>query len=305
MTERERSTYAAGAPVANESGDVMRGRVCVVTGASSGIGRATATALARLGTTVVAISRDATRGATVVREIVGATGNERVSLVVCDLSSMRAIERAATEIEATYPALHALVNNAGVSLARRQESDGGVETTLAVNHLAPFVLTQRLAPMLERGAPSRVVNVTSQFARWGRLDFADLESRRRYNGTRAYLQSKLANIAFTMSLSERLQDRAVRVLCVYPRLSVTKLLADRWWWRSPVLVPLWRFLFDSAEIAARSVVGAVVAPDHAIAGATCLDSRGRSVRPPRAVLERSVRERLWMETERILSRMPG
>jgi NAD(P)-dependent dehydrogenase (short-subunit alcohol dehydrogenase family) len=218
---------------------------------------------------------------------------------------MLSIERAATEIESKHPALHALVNNAGVSLARRSESDGGVETTLAVNHLAPFVLTHRLASMLERGAPSRVVNVSSQFARWGRLDFRDLESRRRYNGTLAYLQSKLANLAFTMSMSERLAPRGVKVLCAYPRLSVTGLLADRWWWRSSLLTPMWRVLFDAPEIAAQPVVRAVTAPDAEIEATTCLDSRGRSVRPPRAVRERSIRERLWTETERILARARG
>src|SRR5205085_12532713 len=123
-----------------------------------------------------------------------------------------------------YPRIQLLVNNAGVQHVRRRLSVDGIESTFAVNHLAPFLLTQLLMPSLRAGAPSRVVTISSSLARWGRVNFADLQGTRHYNGTRAYLQSKLANIMFTMSLAERLVGSHVSTICVYPGLVVTDLL---------------------------------------------------------------------------------
>src|SRR5690242_18866583 len=149
--------------------------VAVVTGASRGIGHATAAELSRRGATVVTVGREGTR-----------------STVTGDLSSLSSVRAVAAEIGERYPRIRLLVNNAVVQHTRRTVTIDGNEATLAVNHLAPFLLTCLLMPSLRAGAPSRVVTLSSSLARWGRIAFDDLQSEKRYNGTRAYLQSKLA-----------------------------------------------------------------------------------------------------------------
>ncbi|HKN68361.1 MAG TPA: SDR family NAD(P)-dependent oxidoreductase [Gemmatimonadaceae bacterium] len=254
--------------------------VCVVTGASRGIGKSTAAALAARGATVVTLGRDPSR-----------------NTVECDLASFASIRRAAADITARWPRIHLLVNNAGVQHRRRCISADGIEATLAVNHLAPFLLTRLLLPSLEAAAPARVVTVSSSLARWGRIDFDDLQQTRRYNGTRAYLQSKLANGMFTMSLAERLTTRGVAAVCVYPGLVVTDLLRERWWWRAAWLRPLWRALFLHPDDAAQAVIGAATAPLPA--SGCCVTLGGRTVTVPRPARDPGRRLRLWDATVRL------
>jgi retinol dehydrogenase 12 len=264
MSDRSSSTY-----------------VCVVTGGSRGIGRATADALAQRGATVVTLGRDPAR-----------------STIRCDLGSFASIRDAAAEIAARWPRVHLLVNNAGVQHLRRTLSADGIEATLAVNHLAPFLLTRLLLPSLEAAGSSRVVTISSPLARWGRIDVDDLQSARRYNGTRAYLQSKLANIMFTLSLAERLTNSSVSAVCVYPGLVATDLLRERWWWRAPALRSLWRLLFLRPESAARIVLTAATAP---LPGdpACCFTLGGRTTAAPRQARDAALRQRLWDETVRL------
>ena len=255
--------------------------VCVITGASRGIGKATAEELTRRGATVVTLGRDASR-----------------STIACDLASFASIRAAAAEIGARWPRIRLLVNNAGVQHLQRQETVDGVEETLAVNHLAPFLLTHLLLPKLRAAAPARIVTVSSSLARWGKIDFADLEHRRRYNGTRAYLQSKLANIMFTMSLAERVVGSAVSAVCVYPGLVVTDLMRERWWWRARWLRPLWRALFLSPNDAAAAVAGAAGAP--APADPACYTLGGEYVSVPSVARDADARQRLWTLSEHLI-----
>jgi NAD(P)-dependent dehydrogenase (short-subunit alcohol dehydrogenase family) len=283
----------------------MDGRVCVVTGGTGGLGRAAATALARLGASVVIVARDARRGADVV-EAIRREEKGDASLVTADLSSLAGVCRAAAAIGAQWSAIHALVNNAGVSIARRRESADGIEATLAVNHVAPFLLTRLLLPALRRATPSpaRVVNVSSHFARWGRLRLDDLQHRRGYVGTFAYLQSKLATIAFTLDLAERTRGAGITVNAVYPELAVTGLLRDRWWWRAAPLRPLWRTLFATPEQSAAGLVRLVADPAFATATGEVFDQRLRPVAPPRAVRDAGVRAALWRATEELVAAAP-
>jgi len=255
--------------------------VCVVTGASRGIGQATAAELARHGATVVTLGRDPAR-----------------NMIRCDLASFASIRAAAAEIIARWPRIRLLVNNAGVQHRRRTVSADGIESTLAVNHLAPFLLTHLLLPALGAGAPSRIVTVSSSLARWGRIDFDDLQGVRRYNGTRAYLQSKLANVMFTASLAERSAASGVTAVCVYPGLVATDLLRERWWWRARWLRPLWRAMFLSPNDAGRAVAAAAAAPTPL--GAACLTLGGRPVQLPRAARDTAARRRLWETSERLV-----
>ena len=203
--------------------DALAGRVCVVTGASSGIGRATTHALARLGATLALVCRDRARGDDLVAEVAAASGHDRVALFVADLSSQAAVRELAGALMAAYPALHVLVNNAGVVNLRYTETTDGIETVFAVNHLAPFLLTHLLLGRLRDGSPSRIVNVASDAHRWGRIEFEDLGRRRRYRGMAVYAQSKLANVLFTYELARRLEGTAVTANCLHPGAVATAL----------------------------------------------------------------------------------
>ena len=217
--------------------------------------------------------------------------------IAADLASFTSIRNAAAEITARWPRIHLLVNNAGVQHRHRAESADGIEATLAVNHLAPFLLTRLLLPSLEAAAPARVVTVSSSLARWARLEFDDLQQTRHYNGTRAYLQSKLANIMFSLSLADRLTTRGVTATCVYPGLVATDLLRERWWWRAAWLRPLWRTLFLHPDDAAQAIVGAAtMAPPTA---GCCVTLGGRSASAPRPARDPDQRRRLWDATVRL------
>jgi NAD(P)-dependent dehydrogenase (short-subunit alcohol dehydrogenase family) len=272
-----------------------RGRVCVVTGASRGIGEATARALAAQGATVVMLARDAERLARAsdrAREH-ASRGGGQVIPVTADLASFDAIRSAAREIANRFGAVHVVVNNAGVSSGRRQVSADGIELTFAVNVLAPFLFTRELLPALRAGAPSRVVNVTSLFARWARIDFDDLQGERRYSADRAYLQSKLALVVLTQAFALRLVDTGVVPLAVDPGLAATDLLRERWWWRAHLLKPLWRRLFLTPDEAARATVNAATSRAFANAAGRWIDRHGRTVRVHHRWRDPDVIDRLW------------
>ena len=193
----------------------MPGRVCLVTGATSGIGKATAHALARLGASVVILGRRPAELDAVAAEMRADTGND-VTVLLADLASLESIRQAADRFRAEHDRAHVLINNAGVNLNHRSLTVDGFETTFAVNHLAPLLLTNLLLDVLRHSAPSRVVTVTSTAFRRGRIDFDDLHAEQRFSGFRAYSQSKLANVLFTNELARRLEGTGVTANCVHP-----------------------------------------------------------------------------------------
>jgi NAD(P)-dependent dehydrogenase (short-subunit alcohol dehydrogenase family) len=190
----------------------------LITGATGGIGRAAAFALASDGAELVLLCRNEAKGAETRREIARATGNEKTSLLLCDLSSQARIRAAAEEFLARGTPLHALFNNAGVFNAWREDTEDGIEGTWAVNHLAYFLLTNLLLDRLKQSAPARVVSVTSDAHSWaaGPLDFEDLGGRSQANPMRRYGISKLANILFTRELARRLEGTGVTAHCFHP-----------------------------------------------------------------------------------------
>jgi len=237
----------------------MLGRACLITGANRGLGKATSVGLARLGATVLMLCRDRARGDRALEAVRYNYGNDAVSLVVADLASLSSIRRAAAQIAEQHAALHVLVNNAGVNIARRRESVDGFELTFAVNHLAPFLLSNLLLPLLEASAPSRIVNVTSSFERFGKIHSDNLQLSRGYSATCAYTQSKLANALYTYELAERLQGTGVTANCVHPGLVATDLMRD---------LPAWlRSLLDKVlitpEKGAQAIVHLAAAPELA------------------------------------------
>jgi NAD(P)-dependent dehydrogenase (short-subunit alcohol dehydrogenase family) len=197
----------------------MKDRVVLMTGATSGIGRETAVELARRGAAVLAVSRDRARGEAAAEEIRRRSGSGSVELFLADLSSQASIRELARAVRARHDRLHVLVNNAGIINLRRRTTVDGLEETFAVNHLAPFLLTNLLLDRLSAGAPARIVNVASAAHKFGRVDFTDLQGEAAFKGLRAYADSKLDNVLFTYELARRLEERGltgVTANCVHP-----------------------------------------------------------------------------------------
>ena len=200
----------------------MQGKICLITGANSGIGKATALGLASMGATVVMVSRDRTRGEEARREIRAQSGNDDVDLFLADLSSQQEVRQLAETFQQRYRHLHVLINNAGSGFSKRQQSADGIEMTLALNHLAPFLLTNLLLDMLKKSAPARVINVSSAVESRARLDIHDLQLKNhRYGFLRSYGQSKFAMMLFTYELARRLQGTGVTVNAMNPGPTVT------------------------------------------------------------------------------------
>lgn len=194
----------------------MNGKTCLITGATSGIGRETAVGLARLGARISIVGRDAERTRATVDWIRREAGAAQVSFLLGDLSSQTDVRRVAQEFRAENARLDVLVNNAGAIFTRRETTVDGFERTWALNHLAYALLTLELLDLLRASAPARIVNVASTMHHGGAIDFDNLQGERSYGGVRAYSQSKLANVLFTYALARRLEGTGVTANCLHP-----------------------------------------------------------------------------------------
>jgi NAD(P)-dependent dehydrogenase (short-subunit alcohol dehydrogenase family) len=200
--------------------DEMAGKICLVTGATNGIGKATAQALAQLGATVVMVGRNPDKTARLVEETRAATANQNVDSLLADLSSQQEVRGLADEFKSKYAHLHVLINNAGGFFMKRQLSVDSLEMTFAVNHLAYFLLTHLLLDTLKASAPARIINVSSAAHTSGTIEFDNLQGERDYT-PRAYNNSKLANVLFTMELARRLKGSGVTVNALHPGFTAT------------------------------------------------------------------------------------
>lgn len=207
----------------------MKGKICMVTGATSGIGEVTARVLAEKGASVVVVSRKREKCERVRDEIRQKSGNPQVDYLVADLSSQAEIRKLAEDFNNRYPRLDVLVNNAGGFFFRWQESVDGIEMTFALNHLNYFLLTNLLLDTIKASAPARVVNVASGSHLGSKIDFDDLEMRLNYNGLRAYGRSKLANVLFTYELTRRLEGTGVTANTLTPGFVATHIGMDNNW----------------------------------------------------------------------------
>ncbi len=240
------------------------------------------------------VCRDAVRGERA-RRAAAAVAAEEPELFLADLASLNSVRRAAAEAAARWPAIHVLVNNAGVSVKHRAVTADGAELTFAVNHLAPFLLTHLLLPLLLAGAPSRIVNVTSRLERWGRIRLDDLQSQRRYGRTRAYSQSKLANVLFTYELAERLRGTGVTVNCIHPGFVATELMRDLPRWVRRVYEPF----LSTPERGARGVVHLATAPELEGVTGRYFERDGVERRSSRQSYDAALRAELWRVSEKL------
>jgi len=190
------------------------GKIVLITGANSGVGRSLAIKCALKGSTVVLICRNKERGEKAKEEIIRISANESIHLIVADMSSLNSIKKAAEEFKNKFNNLHILVNNAGINLSHRELTADGFEKVFATNHLAYFYLTSLLLDALKSSAPSRIINIASNAH--SEIDINDLMSEKRYNHFEVYKHSKMANILFTYELSERLKGSQVTVNAVHP-----------------------------------------------------------------------------------------
>jgi len=203
----------------------MRGKTVLVTGSTDGIGKQSALDLARLGARVIVHGRDQSKVLSTVEEIRRKTGGV-VEWVAADFSALAQVRRMAADVAERYSRLDVLINNAGVFMPKQQLSQDGFELTLAVNHLAPFLLTNLLIGLLRSSVPARVVNVSSTTHQSARMDLDDLQGKRRYSGYSAYGLSKLANILFTYELAQRLEAAQITVNALHPGVIQTKMLRE-------------------------------------------------------------------------------
>jgi steroid delta-isomerase-like uncharacterized protein len=279
----------------------MKDRICLVTGASSGIGKATATELARRGATVVVLSHDRGKLDEAVAEIRAETGSDRVEGLCWDLGSLDEVRRGAHEFRCRYPALHVLVNNAGASPAERIETPDGLETTFVVNYLAHFLLTNLLVELLTASAPARVINISTFLHRFGRIDFDDLQSERHYNRMKAHNQAKLAMVLFTYELADRLRGTGVTVNCLHPGVTpgtgMTSTGGPAILHRPWALDVQARLTSTVAESSAKVVELATSAELEAVTGQYF--DRGRPERSSPASNDRSLARRLWERSEEL------
>lgn len=204
----------------------MDDKVCVVTGGNAGIGKAIVTALAQQQARVVLVSRDAGRGQAALAEILQAVPNGRVEMVVGDLGSVASTQRLAEALLDRLPAIHVLINNAGIWMTKRVLNEDGLELTFMVNHLAPFILTNRLLPRLQASAPARIVNVNAGLYVNGRLDLQRTPTGQDFSRIRTYADSKLANVFYTRELARRIAGSGVTVNAVHPGVIRTNLGAS-------------------------------------------------------------------------------
>src|SRR5829696_7949288 len=207
-------------PETEKHGGSMGEKICLITGATSGIGKATAMGLANMGASVVMVGRDQGKGEAVMAEIKEKCTNASVDLMLADLSSQEEIRRLAGEFKEAYPRLDVLINNAGLFRSKRITTAEGLETTFAVNHLAYFLLTKLLLDVLKASASSRIVNVSSGDHNNGAIDFDDLQGEKGYKGAKAYSQSKLADVLVTYELARRLEGTGITANCLHPGAGV-------------------------------------------------------------------------------------
>lgn len=273
----------------------MNGKVCLVTGAASGIGAATAQALARQGAAVVLVDRDAEKGAATAGRIKAEAGGSTVEFIRADLSSQQEIRRLAREFMDRYPRLHVLVNNAGAMFAARQESADGIEMTLALNYLGYFLLANLLLDTIRASAPARIINVSSRSHARARIHFDDMQSRVRYRGLKAYEHSKLAIVLFTYELARRLEGTGVTVNALHPGVVATNFARDGGGIMG-LVVRAFRFGFISPEEGARTSIYLAASPEvEGVTGKYFVNCKAAPSSP--ASYDTATARRLWQWSE--------
>jgi len=268
----------------------MKNKICLVTGGTDGIGKATARGLAKLGATVVIVGRNTGKASHVVDEIRCATQNPHIEAISADLSSLKQVRNLAKNFKAHYKRLDVLVNNAGLVTHERELSEDGFELMFAVNYLAPFLLTNLLLDVVKESAPARIVNVASMSYKWGEIDFDDLQSEQDFDYRQAYYQTRLGMVLFTFALARRLEGSGVTANVLHPGIVKTNLSYN--YMGNPVLRFFEQLIAVSPQKGAETVLYLATSPEaEGITGEYFTKQR---VQPAtETARNEGVQERLW------------
>jgi len=258
----------------------------MVTGANAGMGKEISLALAKMGATVVMVSRDRGRGEAARADVQRQSGNDAVEFLLADLTSQQSIRHLVQEFTARHTQLHVLVNNVGVTLPRRAVTVDGLETVFATNHLAPFLLTNLLLPVLKASTPARVVIVSSAAQAQGRINFEDLQSEQHYREIRVYNQSKLANVFFTYELARRLAGTGVTANVLEPGFVKTNMAV-------PFPFSLFSLMRVSAEQGAQTAIYLASSPDVEGVSGKYFNHKAVDTDSSKVSYDESVAQRLW------------
>jgi NAD(P)-dependent dehydrogenase (short-subunit alcohol dehydrogenase family) len=275
-------------------------KICLITGADSGIGKATAKGLAQLGFTLLLTARCHVRGERTVKELKAATCNNDIHLFIADLSSQESISNLAQKIKEKYNRIDILINNAGAHFSKKHITVDGIEATFAVNYLSRFLLTNLLLDLLKQSHQGRIISVSAEFHRKGKINFEDLNLNENYSAHSAVAQSKLADILFTYSLNERLNGSNISVNCLHPGIVSTNII-----YSDPDANPAIKFLyslfslfFKPSEKGAETILYLAVSPEVTkITGKYFINKKAVASSP--ASYDKAIAEKLWQESERL------
>lgn len=281
----------------------MKDAVVVITGASDGIGLVGAEVLAARGARLVLVGRNQAKCADAVARIKTATGNDRISFEIADLSLLREVRNLAKRLSETHGHIDVLLNNAGAFTKSRRQTDEGLEYTFALNHMAYFVLTDLLLPKLRAAKQGRIINAASGVHRRGRINFDDLQGLNGYAGWPAYCQSKLMNVMFTHALARRLAGTSTTANSLHPGF-----VASKFGHNNPGLAGLamrlaQTLLAISPQAGAKTPVHLAASPDLATTSGRYFE-KGREVAAAPQSLDEAAQERLWQISEEVAASIP-
>jgi len=277
----------------------MKGRLCIVTGANSGIGYQTAKGLAEKQATVVMVCRDQEKGQKALDTIKTATGSNSLYLMNCDVSSMKSIDRFTVEFTDRFTCFQVLINNAGAAFSKRQTTEEGFEKTIATNYLGPFKLTHNLLPMLRQKPPSRIINISSGMHKTGKVDFDDFMLEKNYRSMHGYATSKLMVTAYTYALAERLEGTGVTANVVEPGFVATNLGANMGGFWDKLAFTLVRPIQISAEQGAETSIWAATDPKlEKVTGKTL--AKNTISDSAEITHDQKFQDRLWETTVKLL-----
>jgi len=274
----------------------------MVTGANSGIGKATAMGLAEMGATVILVCRSKEKGEAALSEMREKSGNNSLDLMLADMSSMRSVRQLASEFRRKYDRLHVLVNNAGLFMFTRTTTGDRLETTFEVDYLSHFLLTGLLIDLLKASAPSRLVEVSSVAHYNGHIDFDDLQGEKGYGGWKAYSQAKLAQVLFTYELARRLKGTGVTANCLHPGAVATNIWS-RPLGRAGFIMKLLRLFMMGPEGGAKTPIYLASSPDvEGVSGKYFTNKKEKE--SSKESNDEQVARRLWLVSEE-LTGLPG
>ncbi len=273
----------------------MEGKVVVVTGSNSGIGKATAKILAEMGSTVILAVRNREKGEHARDEIVSETGHKQIVVMVCDLASRDSIKKFVLDFKDKYAKLDVLINNAGAVFAKRQLTIDGIESSIAVNYLGPFQLTQELLPILKKSAPSRIINVSSGLSQNAQINLEDLQHTLNYRGMNSYANSKLMLTMYTIEQAKRLMNTKVTANVVEPGFVATNLGRNSGSLLNSIMFSLVRPFQINPEKAAENTIYVATSPELEEVTGKIFAKKQEKDGPP-IIRDDEIRSNLWKKT---------